>query len=174
MAAPIKLAHIVFWTNQLEVMTKWYEAVLEAHVVFGGKNIVFLTYDGEHHRIALIRGANPVEEVARPRVGFYHAAFTYSSLLDLLDTGDRLKSVGILPWRTINHGFTISYYYRDPDGNDLELQVDRFEEPEDATAYMESEGFTNNAVGVLIDPAELRRQMAAGVPLAEVMKRPDE
>lgn len=174
MASPVKLAHIVFWTNQVDVMTKWYETVLEAHVVFASKTLVFLTYDEEHHRIALIQGANPVEDVARPRVGFYHAAFAYRSLLELLDTGARLEAAGILPWRTINHGFTISYYYRDPDGNDLELQVDRFENADDATAYMESEAFTKNSVGCLIDPAELRRQLLAGVPLEQVMRRVDE
>ena len=128
MASPVKLAHLVYWTNQADNLARWYETVLEARTVFSSKTLMFLTYDEEHHRIALIQGANPVEEVARPRVGFYHAAFTYRSLLELLDNGDRLEAAGILPWRVINHGFTISYYYRDPDGNDVELQVDRFED----------------------------------------------
>ena len=177
MARPEKLAHIVFWTNQIEAMTKWYETVLEAHVVFSSKSLVFLTYDGEHHRIALIGGPGPVtavEPVKRPRVGFYHAAFAYGSLLDLLDTGIRLESEGIKPWRTINHGVTISFYYADPDGNDVELQVDRFEDPDDATRYLEGAIFESNSVGVLIDPVEMRRKLLEGVPLEELMRRADE
>lgn len=175
MITPVKLAHVVFWTNQIDVLTQWYATVLNARVVFASETLVFLTYDGEHHRIALVGGgATPVEPVPRPRVGFYHAAFTYSTLLDLLDTGTRLEAAGILPWRTINHGFTISFYYRDPDGNDVELQVDRFENPDDVNAYMASASFRRNSVGCLIDPTELRRQLLAGVPPEEMMRRADE
>lgn len=174
MAKPVKLAHVVFRTNHMEVMTRWYATVLDADVVFSSDYLVFLAYDDEHHRVALIHGGEPVEPATEPRVGFYHAAFTYASLLDLLDTGKRLEAAGILPWRTINHGFTISFYYRDPDGNDLELQVDRFENSDDATAYMKTPAFRKNSIGCLIDPEELRRQILAGVPLDEVMRREDE
>ena len=174
MVSPVKLAHIVFWTDQIEAMTDWYAAVLDARVVFAGACLVFLTYDEEHHRVALIRGGGERDEREKPAIGFYHAAFTYDTLLDLLDTGDRLKAAGILPWRTINHGPTISYYYRDPDGNSIELQVDRFEDPDDATAYMQGEAFQRNSVGCLIDPEDLRAKILAGVPLADVMKRIDD
>ena len=174
MITPTKLAHVVFWTNQIDAMTRWYEAVLNAHVVFTSEKLVFLTYDDEHHRIALVGGVNPIEQVERPRVGFYHAAFAYDSLLDLLDNGTRLEEAGILPWRVINHGFTISYYYRDPDGNDVELQVDRFEDAADVNAYLESAAFKKNAVGCLVDPAVLREQLLAGVPLQDIMRRADE
>lgn len=174
MTSPYKLAHVVYWTNQIEVMTRWYTTVLDAHVVFDSPKLVFLTYDDEHHRIALIHATNTVEQVERPRVGFYHVAFTYRSLMELLDNGGRLEAAGIRPWRVINHGFTISYYYRDPDGNDVELQVDRFADAADVDAYMESEAFRRNAVGCLVDPAELRRQLLAGVPEDQVMRREDE
>jgi hypothetical protein len=37
-----------------------------------------------------------------------HIAFTYRSLEALIATYTRLKAVGILPWRAINHGPTVS------------------------------------------------------------------
>lgn len=37
-----------------------------------------------------------------------------------------------------NHGPTTSLYYRDPDGNQIETQVDNFETAEEATAFMNS------------------------------------
>ena len=46
-------------------------------------------------------------------------------------------------------------YYRDPDGNQLETQVDNFENAEDATAMMGSAEFTENSVGTDFDPEEL-------------------
>ena len=39
----------------------------------------------------------------------------------------RLKQQDIVPWWCINHGPTTSMYYRDPDNNQIELQVDIFE-----------------------------------------------
>lgn len=41
-------------------------------------------------------------------------------------------------------------YYRDPDGNQLETQVDNFDEPEDATNMMDSKEFMENPLGTWI------------------------
>lgn len=46
-------------------------------------------------------------------------------------------------------------YYQDPDGNQIETQVDNFENPDDATAMMESEAFAENALGEDFDPEDL-------------------
>jgi hypothetical protein len=40
-------------------------------------------------------------------------------------------------WYCIVLGVTSSLYHRDPDGNFVELQVDNFVTPEEATSYME-------------------------------------
>lgn len=174
MVAPSRLAHIVFRTSQMKTMIDWYNTVLSAHVVFEGPSIAFLTYDKEHHRIAFIGGDSFLPAKQAPQVGFYHCAFAFNRLVDLLDTGDRLEIAGIKPWRVINHGPIISYYFSDPDGNDVELQVDRFDNADDATAYMRSEIFKKNPIGVDINPADLRAKLNAGTPLAEIMRRPDE
>jgi catechol-2,3-dioxygenase len=174
MTAPARLAHIVFRTNQMAAMRDWYCTVLEAHVVFGSDRIAFLTYDEEHHRVALIATETFAERAPSPAVGFYHAAFTYDRLEQLLETHERLLGAGIKPWRTINHGPTISFYYADPDGNDVELQVDRFADAADAQAWMMGEAFSNNPIGIEIDPDDLRRRLAADEPIASIMTRPDE
>lgn len=46
-------------------------------------------------------------------------------------------------------------YYRDPDGNQLETQVDNFDEPDDATAMMAGPNFNENPLGTDFDPEEL-------------------
>ena len=53
MATP-KLAHIVFQTAQPQAMRDFYCTLLEAHVVYSDDNLSFMTYDDEHHRIALL------------------------------------------------------------------------------------------------------------------------
>lgn len=174
MTAPARMAHIVFRTNDIPRMRDWYCKVLDAHVVFDNGKLAFLTYDEEHHRIALIGTQAFEPRPAALSVGFFHAAFTYDTLEDLLSTHERLSAAGIRPTRTINHGPTISFYYADPDGNDIELQVDRFADARAAQTWMAGEAFARNPIGVLIDPDNLRQRLAAGEPLEAIMRRPDE
>lgn len=53
--SPTRFAHVVLRTNQLGVMTKFYEKFLGAHVVSGNDMLKFLAYDEEHHRIAIVQ-----------------------------------------------------------------------------------------------------------------------
>jgi catechol-2,3-dioxygenase len=90
----------------------------------------FMTYDEEHHRLALI--ATPVRESAPPgAAGLDHVAYTFESMEELLGNYLRLKADGILPVWSINHGSTTSLYYADPDGNRVELQIENFETERD-------------------------------------------
>ena len=47
-----------------------------------------------------------------------------------------LKDEGISPYWCIHHGITVSMYYGDPDGNQMEFQVDCFAENDEANAFM--------------------------------------
>jgi hypothetical protein len=87
-------------------------------------------------------------------------------------TYERLKELGIEPISTINHGLTMSMYYADPDGNNIELQIDDFDTPEEAQEFLESDAFAENPIGVLFDPDELAARFEAGEPAAELVKRP--
>ena len=168
MAAPARLAHFVLRTSDIDRLAGWYCTVLEAKVVHENKMISFATFDDEHHRIAFLdRGfeKNPDPESN----GVDHVAFTYESLGDLLSTYVRLRDEGILPERTINHGMTTSMYYKDPDGNRIELQVENFDDPKEGLAFMNGPGFEKNPIGVLFDADELVERFEAGVPVSELV-----
>ncbi len=111
------------------------------------------------------------EREAGLRVGLHHTAFTYGSVGDLLHTYRRLKGRGIEPYWTINHGPTTSMYYRDPDGNRIELQIDNFATAEEGQAWMHSPAFDRNPIGVEYDPDELVRKFRSGVPVADLVVR---
>src|ERR1041384_871385 len=98
-------------------------------------------------------------------------AYTYASLGDLLDTYDRLKHMGITPYWRIHHGMTLSFYYKDPDGNRMEFQVVTCS-VEEANAYMQTEAFAANPVGVEIDPEALLAQYRSGVPEQQLLAFP--
>jgi hypothetical protein len=130
-----------------------------------------LTYDDEHHRIAIGNVPSLTERPAMA-VGLEHIAFTYATLGDLVATYERLKTTGIEPYWTINHGPTISFYYRDPDSNQIELQVDNFASIEETNAFLAAE-FPKNPIGVNLDPDDFVRRFHEGVPEAELRTRPD-
>lgn len=171
-APPAKLAHFVLRTSRYEEMLAWYKEVLTAHVVYGNEFLSFLTYDDEHHRIAIVKMdnlQNPVEGVA----GVHHIAFTYPNLSTLLDNYETLKARGVEPVFVINHGPTTSLYYADPDGNQLEFQVENYATVEESTEFFYSDAFKQNPVGVEFDPQELADRLRAGEPEEVLVRRPD-
>ena len=173
MVAPSRLAHVVFRTNQLDAMVTWYCKLLEARVAYADKGICFITYDDEHHRVAFIAMEKYAEKPQATSVGFYHVAFAFDDLGTLLGNYERLNGEGVKPWRSIIHGPTVSFYYRDPDGNDVEMQVDSFPDAETTNAWMRSDAFARNPIGVLFDPEEMIARRKAGVPDVDLMRRPD-
>jgi catechol-2,3-dioxygenase len=123
--SPAKFAHFVLRTGQIDRLVEWYQAVLNARIVFRNEMLCFLSYDDEHHRLALINipGSPPRDPNG---TGTDHVAYSYNDLGELLSTYRRLKERGITPHWPINHGVTTSMYYRDPDNNRVELQIDNF------------------------------------------------
>lgn len=172
--APAKLAHLVFRTNQMPAMLDWYCKVLCAWPSHQQEKIAFITYDDEHHRVAFVAADQYQEKRPGVSVGFYHVAFAYRNLGELLGTFVRLRDENIRPWRAINHGPTVSFYYRDPDGNDVELQVDSFPDSAVTNAWMASEAFLKNPIGIEFDPDEMIRRYESGVPELELLRRPDD
>jgi catechol-2,3-dioxygenase len=168
--SPRKLAHVVLRTrSNIDAMVQWYCVVLGAQIVFNaGGRLVFLSYDDEHHRIAIAASPDLTERPPRA-AGLDHIAFTYDDINALLTTYERLKQEGILPFVCINHGPTTSLYYNDPDHNRIELQVDNFTDMTEATALMQ-EQFSINPVGAEFDPEELLARLRSGADPAELVR----
>jgi catechol 2,3-dioxygenase-like lactoylglutathione lyase family enzyme len=170
MASPVKMSHYVLQTNQIPALRDWYLAVLGGEIVHENNNLCFITYDEEHHRLALLN-YGPLEPRSERDVGLNHVAFSFAALGDLLATWERLKERGIAPHWCVNHGPTTSLYYRDPDGNGVELEVENFAVLEDCKTYMRGADFARNPRGIDFDPADLLRRLRAGTPERELLDR---
>jgi len=165
---PTKLAHFVLRSAKFDEVRAWYQTVLGARVVFENDFLCFMTYDEEHHRIAFINmpdASNPPEGAA----GVDHIAFTFAELGELLGTYARLKSADIEPFWCINHGPTTSLYYRDPDGNQIELQIDNFSTDQELNAFFTSGVFEQNPIGVEFDPQRLLERFENGDPIEDLI-----
>ena len=169
--SPSLFAHFVLRTANREPLKKWYMTVLNARLVFENEYIAFITYDDEHHRVAFVQIPG-LKKAPDDSWGLAHVAYTLADLGQLLSTYRRLKAEGIVPVRTINHGPTVSMYYKDPDGNQVELQVDAFRTKEEAAGYFHSAPFAQNPIGVLFDADKMAADYEAGVPEADLLRRP--
>ena len=168
---PAKFAHIVLTTPNLRRARDWYLEVLDGRVSYENDMVCFLSYDDEHHRIGLV-GVPGLVERPPNSWGLDHLAFTYPSLGALLSHYIFLKSKGILPYWPINHGPTVSFYYRDPDGNKVEMQYHVFAKLEDLDAFFAAGNYDENFMGIIIDPEDLVARYEAGEPLDDLVRRP--
>jgi catechol-2,3-dioxygenase len=176
MVAPSKFAHVVLNTHRFEQMIDWYARVFEARVQHRDNRLAFLTYDDEHHRFAFVNlgpAKEGADECPAGATGLNHLGYTWRSLNELMDTYARLKNQGIAPSRPVRHGPTLSLYYRDPDGNGLEFQVDLLD-AEGANRFMSGPAFAANPIGEPFDPDAVATRLAQGKPINDLIFRSDQ
>ncbi|WP_067474380.1 VOC family protein [Actinomadura hibisca] len=166
-----KFAHVVLQTGQPAALRDWYCTVLDGHVVYADDALTFITFDEEHHRIALLSPPVAHERKTPTTACMHHVAYTFGDLDELLERYVLLRDKGVTPAVCIAHGVTTSLYYQDPDGNFVEMQIDNFAEPDQATAYMHGPEYAADSVGPAFDPEEMVRARASGASAEELTDR---
>jgi catechol-2,3-dioxygenase len=172
---PQMLAHVVYRTRQRPEMIEWYQTVFGATVQHQDPVLAFLTFDDEHHRVALV-DLNIIKPEAGEQegpglVGVDHVAYTLGTLDDLFENYIYLRDKGITPYWCVHHGLTVSMYYADPDGNQMEFQVDAFPTKAECSEFMRGPVNAENPVGVEYDPEDWIKQLRAGAPAVELLAR---
>ena len=168
--SPSTLAHVVLRTANITTMTDFYTTFLGGHVAHSNPTLSFITYDHEHHRIALIGVPSTTPKIPTS-CGLEHIAFTFDTLADLLLAYRQRLAKNIKPVWCVNHGPTTSLYYKDPDGNMLETQVDNFDRAEEASEFMEGPLFAENPIGTDFDPEEMIGRLEKGEDEAGLKRR---
>lgn len=122
----LSFSHLGILVNDLAMMEDFYTRVLGFTVsdrgVARGSKIVFTTWDAtEHHQMVLVEG--------RPAaMQFNHInqmSFRVQSIEELQAVWRRVKDAkGVHDLYGTNHGFAWSIYFRDPEGNRVEIFVD--------------------------------------------------
>ena len=125
---PVALAfsHVGIFVRDTDAMTRFYQRVLGLVVTdrghLPGRELVFMSRDPrEHHQVVLASGrtGNPDDKVIN------QISFRLGSLEDLQAMHAQIKSEpGASDLRAVNHGNAWTLYFRDPEGNRLELFVD--------------------------------------------------
>lgn len=117
-------SHMGMYVTDAARMEDFYTRVLGFAVtdrgLLGSVALVFLSRDPrDHHQIVLAAG--------RPAGGFNpinQISFRMASLAGLREMHRRLEAEGVKDLAPVSHGNALSLYFRDPEGNRLELFVD--------------------------------------------------
>jgi hypothetical protein len=167
MPAPNKIHHIhIFADQHYDEVVAFYMTLLNAQLVRERANSnTFLTYDDYDHRIAIFKREGWSER-ADKTLGVSHVAFCYESLGELMFIYKKMKVLGHIPHRALNHGNSTSFDYRDPDGNEVEIMMDNYL-PLDNQAYKRhyqgTKEFGKGADGDF-DPDKMLALYESGVP----------
>lgn len=120
----LALSHFELYTSDVARLEDFYRRVLGFVATDRGAGpggLVFLSRSPhEHHQIVL----NPRDGAAPPPGTLDHVAFRVSSLAALRRVHAALRDEGGADFETVSHGTTWSIYFRDPDGNRLEVFTD--------------------------------------------------
>jgi catechol 2,3-dioxygenase len=123
---PKHLGHVNLYVRNAERSRQWYEDVLGLHTYhFRAGRAAFMSADEEKsHEIALMELGEDAPLQLKRQVGLNHAAFMMESLEDLKEAYYRLKEKGVKIDHISDHGLSLGIYFRDPDGNGLEVSYE--------------------------------------------------
>jgi catechol 2,3-dioxygenase len=126
----VRIGHVHLKVADLERALAFYCGVLGFELIQRyGTQAAFVSAGGYHHHIGLntweSQGGSPPPPGT---TGLYHVAILYPARAALADALVRLAEAGIPLQGASDHGVSEALYLSDPDGNGIELYIDR---PED-------------------------------------------
>ncbi|MBN9560272.1 MAG: VOC family protein [Alphaproteobacteria bacterium] len=123
---PRHLGHVNIYVRNAERSRQWYEDVLGLHTYeFRPGWAAFMSADIEQsHEVALMQVGDDAPGQHKGQVGLNHMAWMMESLDDLKDAYHRLKDKGVKIERVVDHGISLGIYFRDPDGNGIEVSYE--------------------------------------------------
>jgi len=120
-----RIGHIHLTVSELKKSLEFYRDLLGFEVTQDLGSAVFLSAGGYHHHI----GLNTWSKTNAPKpeegqIGLYHFAILYPNRKELAKILKRLLEAKY-PFGASDHGVSEAIYLDDPDGNGVELYVDR-------------------------------------------------
>src|SRR6516225_6168296 len=147
------LHHVTFKTSRLDEMMAWYGTVFGGTINFKNDHNGWMTNDEANHRFAFLSVPG----------------LEYEGFSDLMSSYARMRDEGIVPVFSLDHGITMSLYYKDPEGNFVELQSDNFGDWKRSTEWMRtSVDFRSNPIGTFFDPEKVYQAYASGHSFEEL------
>lgn len=120
-----KLTHVGVFARNIERMTAFYTDVFGLTVTDEGevsdnRKIVFMSSDPEeHHQFVLVSGRPDDDSMLTTQ----QLSFLVDTLDDVRALHDKVKAAGMEITQQTCHGNALSVYFKDPDGNRVEVYM---------------------------------------------------
>lgn len=189
--APDDFHHVAWKTMQYDEMIDFYSRLFHCKPLYSSKDITFLTFDEEHHRIAiantsaalvnnmsflqrsivnfLVSIRNFINRVTPSLVGLDHISYRVDSIDSWFNFYHKAKDNGLDPAWSINHGWISGIYYRDPDGHLVEIFYEHFRSAEEFRSGSIAPDFSEEPIGTNMDIDILYDMYKSGIPFEELI-----
>jgi len=122
---PARLGHIHLKVRRAAHSADFYQTLLDWSVSeCVGDRYIFLTGGTTHHDLALQAIGPRAADAPPDGVGLYHVAFEFPDAKTWRAALDRADDLGA-SYTSVDHGISHAAYLQDPDGNGVELYLDR-------------------------------------------------
>jgi catechol 2,3-dioxygenase len=142
------VGHVNLTVADLERSLRFYRDLLGLHVTQRDEQSAFLACGAYHHHVALNRWDATATAPPPHSSGLHHFALRLPDTTALAEVVARLLRGGEELLGATDHGVNLAVYLRDPDGNGVELMVDR---PSD-----EWPRARDGSIAMRVDPLDLR------------------
>jgi catechol 2,3-dioxygenase-like lactoylglutathione lyase family enzyme len=189
--APEDFHHVAWKTMKYDEMIDFYSRLFHMKPLYSSEDLTFLTFDEEHHRVAianisaalkenmgalprfiinsLVKVRNFVNKVTPNLVGLDHVSYKMDSIESWFDFYHKAKENGLEPVWTINHGWISGIYYRDPDGHLVEIFYEHFRSAEEFRSNAIAPDFAEEPIGTNMDIDVLYDMYKNGTPFEELI-----
>jgi catechol 2,3-dioxygenase len=157
-SAGADIGHVNLRVVDLERSLAFYRDVIGLSVTQQDEASVFLAAGDYHHHVALNIWGPQAGEAGADAAGLHHFALRLPDTVALAEVVARLLRAGHPLLGATDHGVNIAVYLSDPDGNGVELMVDR-PEPE----WPRGPG---GEIAMRVDPLDLRALVTEALPAA--------
>ena len=125
--ARVSIGHVHLKVANIDRALAFYRDVLGFQLTQRmGSQAAFLSAGGYHHHLGLNTWESRDGAPPPPgSTGLYHVAIRYADRRSLADAHRRLERAGVRLDGAADHGVSEALYFRDPDGNGVELYWDR-------------------------------------------------
>ena len=124
-SASADVGHVNLRVTDLARSLAFYRDVLGLHVTQRDAESVFLAAGQYHHHVALNVWGTAAGTASPGAAGLHHFALRLPHEAALAEVVVRILQAGHKLQGATDHGVNIAVYLRDPDGNGVELMVDR-------------------------------------------------
>ena len=185
--SPDDFHHVAFKTTNYGEMVEFYKKLFGCEPLYQSNQITFLAFDDEHHRVAIANTSDVLKNLGFiPKlimnlklflnkkiptiVGLDHISYRINPIDRWFNFYFEAKERGLDPLWTINHGWISGIYYKDPDGNLVEIFFEHFSSAEEFKNNI-SPDFEDEPIGTNMDVEVLYEMYKAGSDFSELITK---